>query len=231
MKRTTIAIIAATAVAVGTGVGAAATPVATTAPQPVVAAATGLPAEVAEGLTFSREEERMARDLYRFFADRYDGDRPFSNIVDSEQRHFDAIGRLLTRYGLADPSAGRAAGRYADPAIQRLYDTWKAQGSRSLQAAFAVGVDLENRDIADLEKSAATPGLPDDVRTVYSNLLQASRNHLAAFTRAAERGSAPGQGRQGRGQGQSQSQGQRRGHHHGQGNQSSRGPGDGSCLR
>ena len=92
-------------------------------------------------------------------------------------------------------------------------------------------MDLENRDIADLEKSVATPGLPDDVRTVYSNLLQASRNHLAAFTRAAERGSVSGQGRQGRGQGQSQSQGQRRGHHHGQGNQSSRGPGDGSCLR
>ena len=32
-------------------------------------------------LSFMREEERLARDLYQAFADKYDGARPFSMIV------------------------------------------------------------------------------------------------------------------------------------------------------
>ena len=57
---------------------------------------------VASALVFSREEERMARDLYAALADRYDGARPFSMITTSEDRHFDAVGTLLQRYDVPD---------------------------------------------------------------------------------------------------------------------------------
>ena len=50
--------------------------------------------ELAEALAFTREEERMARDLYAAIADRYDGARPFSMVTNSEQRHFEAVGTL-----------------------------------------------------------------------------------------------------------------------------------------
>ena len=74
-------------------------------------------AEIA-GLIFSREEERLARDLYQAFSDQYDGARPFSKIVASEQRHFDAVGRLLTQYGIDDPAAGATAGSFSDATLQ-----------------------------------------------------------------------------------------------------------------
>lgn len=98
-------------------------------------------AEIA-GLIFSREEERLARDLYQAFSDQYDGARPFSKIVASEQRHFDAVGRLLTQYGIDDPAAGATAGSFSDATLQGLYDQWYAQGMQSLQGRLPGGCRL-----------------------------------------------------------------------------------------
>ena len=147
----------------------------------VVAADTDL----AETLQFAREEERMARDLYQAFADKYDDALPFSMIVRSEQHHFDAVGTLLERYDVADPAAGKKAGTYADPTIQKLYDGWLADGRKSLDAAYDVGVALEKRDIADLEATLESV-TQADVRQVFTRLLYASQHHLAAFEAAAD---------------------------------------------
>lgn len=182
-------------------------------------------AELAEQLAFSREEERMARDLYAALAQTYDGATPFSKITTSEQRHYDAVGTLLTSYGIDDPSAGLAPGRYADADLQALYDDWLAKGSSDNNAAYAVGVELEQRDIADL-KATLDGSLPADVRTALERLLAGSENHLKAYT-AAVNGttrSGMGQGQQGQGQskGQAKGQGQGRGQ---------RGPGMGQQSR
>lgn len=189
MKKTTRTTAAALGVAAllgagmvaGQAVGATTTGTATT-----TTSATGASdADVAAALAFAREEERMARDLYAALADRYDQARPFSTITRSEERHVDAIGTLLDQYDVADPAAGRAAGTYAIAAIQDLYDSWLADGKVSLDAAYQVGVELEKRDIADLEASIADD-LPADVDAVLARLLAGSRNHLAAYERAVD---------------------------------------------
>ena len=59
-------------------------------------------------LQFTREEERMARDLYKFFADKYDALPVFDRISWSEQRHFDAVGNMLVRYDVQDVPLGPA---------------------------------------------------------------------------------------------------------------------------
>lgn len=163
----------------------------TTGPTAVTADST-----LTSALTFSREEERMARDLYAALADKYDGARPFSMITNSEDRHFDAVGVLLDRYDVTDPSAGKAAGTYADPAIQKLYDAWLSQGSTTVDAAYQVGVALEKRDIADLKKSIGG-SLPSDVDGVLGQLLRGSQNHLAAYQRAVDGDLGTGSGMMG----------------------------------
>lgn len=184
-KRTVMTGLVAGALLVGGGVAAAqATPwdgPGTMMAGSVVAADTDL----AETLQFAREEERMARDLYQAFADKYDDALPFSMIVRSEQQHFDAVGTLLERYDVADPAAGKKAGTYADPTIQKLYDGWLADGRKSLDAAYDVGVALEKRDIADLEATLESV-TQTDVRQVFTRLLYASQHHLAAFEAAAD---------------------------------------------
>ncbi len=132
------------------------------------------------GLVFSREEERLARDLYTLLADRYDA-RRFAMIATSEQKHFDAVGALLARYGIADPAAGAQPGVYADPALQALYDGWKSDSAVSLNAAYAVGVALEKRDIADLQRLQEATARAD-LDAVYAQLESGSWRHLAAFS-------------------------------------------------
>jgi hypothetical protein len=151
-------------------------------------------------LRFARDEERMARDLYQALADRYDGAMPFAMITRSEQQHFDAVGTLLVRYDIGDPADGKKAGTYADPRIQDLYDGWLADGQKSLDAAYDVGVALEKRDIADLEGTLAGDP-PADVKQVFTALLNGSQHHLAAFEAAADGQSLGTQQGQGRGYG------------------------------
>ncbi|MBT9256947.1 DUF2202 domain-containing protein [Phycicoccus sp. MAQZ13P-2] len=182
MGRTRTATLAAIgagallAVGLAAGQSSAATPTAGTA--------TATPA-LTDALRFASDEERMARDLYAAIADRYDGALPFSRITTSEQRHLDAVSGLLDRYGVTDPADGSAAGHYADPAVQQLYDTWWAKARRSLDDAYDVGVALEQRDIADLEKTIAAD-LPSDVDAVLGRLVRGSQMHLRAFTAAAD---------------------------------------------
>ena len=149
-------------------------------------------AAVADGtraadLAYSRDQERMARDLYTLFGQTYDA-AIFDRIAASEQQHFDTVGTLLTTYAVADPAAGRPAGSYARADVQKLYDQWKAQGLTSVQDAYAAGVALEHTDIADLRKLLARNS-DSDVHRVFSHLLAASQQHLAAFTNAVNGGS------------------------------------------
>ncbi len=143
-------------------------------------------------LVLMREEERLARDLYRRFHQAW-GQPIFENIAASEQRHYDAIGRLLERYSVPDPSVGQPPGVYAETELQDAYDMWLARGLSSVEGAYAVGVELETGDIADL--SAAVEGSDEAaIHRVYENLRAASENHLQAFE-AATSGRPMGGGR------------------------------------
>jgi hypothetical protein len=169
----------------GTAVATAQTPMAT------AAAAVAVTVTVTDDtrsvdLAYSRDEERMARDLYTLFGQTYDA-AIFDRIAASEQQHFDAVGALLTTYAVADPATGQPAGSYTNPDVQRLYDQWKVQGLTSVQDAYAVGVALEQTDIADLQGILARNS-DADVQRVFTHLLAASQHHLAAFTSAVNGG-------------------------------------------
>lgn len=164
-KRSVAALTVALLGAGGWGVAAAQADPTAPAPAPTAATASA-DAALVRNLTFMREEERLARDLYAAFAQKYGADTAFARITTSEQRHFDAVGVLLTRYGIADPSAGRAAGSFADPGLQKLYDDLLAQGNESLQKAYEAGVAVEEEDIADLKAALRDTTAADATRVL-----------------------------------------------------------------
>ena len=137
-----------------------------------------LSAEEAAHLLYIREEEKLARDIYQALYSKWQV-RIFNNIAASEQRHFDAIGTLIKRYGLSDP-AQTTAGIFTNPDLQKLYDDLFAKGNLSLLDALQVGVAIEETDIDDLKAAIAVTD-NRDVLTVYGNLLNGSLSHLSAF--------------------------------------------------
>ena len=150
--------------------------------------ASDLSAEEAAALLFMREEEKLARDVYNQMYALW-GQPVFQNIAASEQTHTDEIKLLLGRYGLADPALD--PGQFTDPNLQALYDQLIAQGSISVTEALNVGALVEQTDIADLQNRLAQTDNAD-IQLVYTNLMNASYNHLAAFT-----GEQGGNGQQG----------------------------------
>jgi len=141
------------------------------------------------GLVYMANEEKMAHDVYATFAAMYDTP-VFARIAESETRHQLAVDAILERYGIADQTSALSQGEFSDPRIQQLYDQLIARGSASLADAIATGVLIEQTDIADLEvrvagfeEMASLEETAPDVFQVYSSLLAASGQHLAAFLR------------------------------------------------
>jgi hypothetical protein len=73
-------------------------------------------------------------------------------------------------------------GQFSNPEIQDLYNKLVEKGS-TIEEALAVGAYIEEYDIADLAKLIEETQNAD-IKTVYSNLLKGSENHLRAFVRS-----------------------------------------------
>ena len=161
-------------------------PVSVTAGEaPSADGASAVPGEAeADGLVFMREEEKLARDVYRTLGEIWDTPI-FSNIAASEQRHMDAILGLINRYGLDDPMYAETVGLFENQELQAMYDDLVDMGSESVEAALEVGAIIEEVDIVDLAEFLAGT-TSEDITRVYENLLRGSRNHLRAFVSQLE---------------------------------------------
>jgi len=133
----------------------------------------------AEDLTYMREEEKLARDVYLTLYERW-GIQAFSNIAASEQRHMDSLGRLIERYGLVDPILRDQVGSFQNNELSSLYAELVSKGGKSALDALKMGALIEDLDIRDLIESIDRTEHPDVVN-VYENLMRGSRNHLRAF--------------------------------------------------
>ena len=131
------------------------------------------------GLVFTREEEKLARDVYLALHETWQA-AVFVQIAGAEQRHMDAVKGLLDRYAIADPVGANPVGVFTDPRLSSLYAELVSKGRVSLADALAVGATIEDLDLADVEKLvAATENA--DLDLVYGNLARGLRNHLRSF--------------------------------------------------
>jgi len=140
--------------------------------------ASALTPQEAETILFMKQEEKLARDVYQTLHAQW-GAAIFANIAVSEQQHMDAIDGLIARYRLKD-TAPPAVGEFTYDELQALYEELLLKGGNSLQDALEVGVLIEETDIEDLVAALKTTR-ERPVKNVFGNLLNGSRNHLAAF--------------------------------------------------
>jgi hypothetical protein len=139
----------------------------------------------AQELAYMWQEEKVARDVYTKLGEAYPNLRIFKNIAKSEQKHMDAVKRLLVRYEIPVPVVDETPGVFALEALQNLYNQLIERGLKSLKDGLTVGYDIEVLDIKDLEE--LIEGMPDNVQFVFGNLIRASYKHKDAFTRQLSR--------------------------------------------
>ena len=148
-----------------------------------------LPLEVlnayeSSSLTYMREEEQLAQNVYRQLNNIWGAQtRVFGNVSQSEASHTEAIRQLLVRYSLTDPASNLAEGVFENQTLQQLYATLIQQGNVSYLDALKVACAIEEIDILDLQNALVNVD-NQDVRIVYDNLTKGSRNHLRSFVNA-----------------------------------------------
>jgi len=139
----------------------------------------------AEGLIFMREEEKLARDVYLYFYEKYEM-RIFSNIAKSESVHMSALKMLLDKYELEDPIVNDEIGAFENEKLAGLFVQLTEAGDVSLVEALKVGLTIEDLDIYDLMEYTHNVE-SEDIIMVYENLTKGSRNHLRAYHRLTTR--------------------------------------------
>jgi hypothetical protein len=155
--------------------------------------------EVAD-LTFMREEEKLARDVYAELYEYYkEGGVELiilAKIAASEDRHVEAMLDLLDKYRLDDPAEDLEPGEFDNTVLAALYENLVSDsdanqtilgepatgGKVSPEAALTVGAWIEERDMIDILHAIANTSRADIVG-VYTNLLCGSREHLRAFVK------------------------------------------------
>lgn len=136
-----------------------------------------------DAILYMREEEKLARDAYNLFFDKWNVN-PFGNIRHSEQVHMDRMKTLITTYQLEDPVAKNndLPGVFSNALLQKYYTELSSAGSKSLTDALLAGAKIEELDITDLEQRIKQATKQDIIAT-YNYLKMASENHLRAFVR------------------------------------------------
>ena len=134
-------------------------------------------------IEFMYQEEKMARDVYLTFYEKY-ALSIFKNIANAEQKHMDSVKVLLDKYSLSVAIDEEVRGEFMDATLQELYAQLVEQGSVSLEDALKAGQTIESVDIEDLVVAIAEAN--EDAKLVYEHLKLGSENHLAAFTRVLD---------------------------------------------
>jgi hypothetical protein len=122
-------------------------------------------------LLFMREEEKLARDVYIHFYEKYEINI-FSNISSSEQYHMDAVLVIMEKYGVEDPASDEN-GVFANPTIPELYDSLISKGDVSSVDALKASATIEDVDIRDLRVSIAATS-KDDLIKLYEMMIRIS---------------------------------------------------------
>lgn len=116
-------------------------------------------------LTYALQDEYLAHAEYVYILDEYGKVNPFSNIIKAEETHISQLLPLFEQYDIDVPK---------DDAKEYVASV------NSLTEAYKAGEQAEINNIA-MYNEFLKQNLPDDVRTVFESLRNASENHLAAF--------------------------------------------------
>lgn len=136
-----------------------------------------------EDLSFLREEEKLARDVYIYSYNLYQLEI-FNSISNSEQMHMNSVLNLMNIYGIPD-SASEEIGVFNNPDLQAIYNSLILQSDISSIEALTVGAIIEDLDINDIDHFINNT-TKTDLLTVYDKLTCGSKNHIRSYTSQLE---------------------------------------------
>lgn len=122
-------------------------------------------------IQYSYSEEMLARDLYKYFYEKYNNST-FKNISESEQKHMDSVKKLIDAYSIEIPKD------YWD--LKDAYANLKESWDKWLKEALEVWIKIEILDIKDIINSIEKTK-NQYIRQILANIWSASYMHMKSF--------------------------------------------------
>ncbi|MCD4713178.1 MAG: DUF2202 domain-containing protein [Clostridiales bacterium] len=126
---------------------------------------------IEEMLNYAIQDEYLAKAEYESIIKEFDTQRPYSNIIKSEETHINLLIPLFETYDFEIP--------FNDAATKVVLPV-------TLAETYVIGIEAEIANI-EMYELFLEEDLPDDVKTVFERLKAASENHLKAFENASNR--------------------------------------------
>jgi hypothetical protein len=120
---------------------------------------------IEEMLTYAIQDEYLAKTEYELIVQEFEIAQPFTNIIRSEETHIQLLLPLFDAYAI-DVTANTAENHIVLP--------------ETLKEVFEIAVQAEINNIA-MYDLFLREDLPEDLRTSFVFLRDASESHLAAF--------------------------------------------------
>lgn len=120
---------------------------------------------LSEMLTYSIQDEYLAHAEYEYILKTFGNQRPFSNIIKAEESHISMLKPILQKYNIEIP---------VDNSKDHLIIP------KNINESLEAGVQAEIDNIAMYEQFLKLE-LPEDVKTLFVELMNASKSHLDAF--------------------------------------------------
>jgi hypothetical protein len=132
-----------------------------------------------EGIQYIHELEKVARDVYLYFYDKW-GTSVQNVISGSEQNHMDIMKALIDKYNLDDTVESNDHGYFNNGDLQQLYNSLIESGSSSEVDALSTAAMIEEYDIVEIRKYNINTD-KEDIVSAYNELTTGSENHLRVF--------------------------------------------------
>lgn len=126
-------------------------------------------------LTFSREQEKLSRDVYLYAYAKYQNPIHLK-VSGSQQVRMDELKALLEKHELADP-ASQDTGVFSTTELQDRYNDLITQADISLEMAIISTMTVEDRGMSDIETYISNTE-KEDVLYTYDFMHCTSKNHI-----------------------------------------------------
>lgn len=113
-------------------------------------------------LIYAIEDEYLARTEYELALKALGDEKPFNSIINSEVHHINWLKELIQKYNVEVPE-------------DRSKEFLKEPSSLDEALQYGIHAEIENIDMYERFLSLE---IPDDVRTVFKKLQDASKGHL-----------------------------------------------------
>jgi hypothetical protein len=119
----------------------------------------------ADMLTYAIQDEYLAQAEYNYVIKTFGNEKPFSSIVKAEQKHIDLLLPLFKKYKVTVP---KNIASTLIPKPKTLAESLKAGEKAEVDNIFMYETFLKK-------------SLPSDIKAVFTELRDGSKNHLNAF--------------------------------------------------